>query len=518
MHGVPHAARLGALPAPVDLVELRLPRAVRGAVGAGRRTVRDRARPRPDGRHGPHRPRRPHRAADRRRARLAPGARRRPERAAARGAHLARARGPPARRSRHRPRRVDRPLGRPLRVRVVGAGRRRARIGVGSYEPRHHVKEPTREMARRLDSEAVRYQGNWFPHQLRPAAADGVFFVGDSAGHCIPLSGEGIRTAFHFGIAAGRELRAVLAGEKRREQALTAYGAFSDAHAPFFRRALRLQRLIPALPPRALTALLAVMGRERPCRRAFTWYLDQAHPGLAATSWRQRADPCRLHARATRPMRPATWLTSILCGAARTAVLPANAAADPVTAVRSRASCGWVACGELRPGMAVGELRLGRGAAKPPTRPVRERQRPARLWISTTRPANRAHDRAGFAADTARGGRSELCTSRFGRVFLSRPDWVSFCDTRAGQHRIGESHNAPSPGHGAGGPAARAARSLPHPAASWPALPPPHGFAARPASSSADPPRTLTDLRCARSRTPLHDHHPRPRNPIVYGP
>jgi menaquinone-9 beta-reductase len=152
------------------------------------------------------------------------------------------------------------------------------RIGVGSYEPRHHVKEPTKEMTRRLDADAVRYQGNWFPHELRPAAEDGVFFVGDSAGHCIPLSGEGIRTAFHFGIAAGREIGKVLAGEQRREEALAAYGDFSHRHAPFFRRALRLQRLIPALPPRALTALLKVVGREKPCTRAFTWYLDQARP------------------------------------------------------------------------------------------------------------------------------------------------------------------------------------------------------------------------------------------------
>ncbi len=159
---------------------------------------------------------------------------------------------------------------------VPAAGERR--VGVGSYEPRHHVKEPTIEMASRLETEAIRYQGNWFPHDLRPAAEDGVFFVGDSAGHCIPLSGEGIRTAFHFGIAAGRELRAVIEGEKRREEALAAYGDFSAAHAPFFRRALRLQRLIPALPPRALTALLKVVGREKPCTRAFTWYLDQARP------------------------------------------------------------------------------------------------------------------------------------------------------------------------------------------------------------------------------------------------
>jgi flavin-dependent dehydrogenase len=164
----------------------------------------------------------------------------------------------------------------------VPAGGER-RIGVGSYEPRDHVREPTVAMAERLATEPVRFQGNWFPHALRPAAEGGVFFVGDSAGHCLPLSGEGIRTAFYFGIACGRELRAVLAGERSREQALARYGAFSDGHAPAYRLALRLQRLIPALPPRALTALLAVMGRERPCRRAFSWYLEQAHPSFASS-------------------------------------------------------------------------------------------------------------------------------------------------------------------------------------------------------------------------------------------
>jgi menaquinone-9 beta-reductase len=165
---------------------------------------------------------------------------------------------------------------------VPAAGEQR--VGVGSYEPRDHVKEPTREIAGRLGVDAVRYQGNWFPHALRPAVDDGVFFAGDSAGHCFPLSGEGIRTAFYFGIACGRELRRVLAGERTREQALADYGAFSAAHAPAFRTALRLQRLVPALPPRALTALLAVIGRERPCRRAFGWYLEQAHPRFAATA------------------------------------------------------------------------------------------------------------------------------------------------------------------------------------------------------------------------------------------
>jgi flavin-dependent dehydrogenase len=167
------------------------------------------------------------------------------------------------------------------------------RVGVGSYEPSHHVKEPTRDIAGRLGLDTVRYQGNWFPHRLRPAVEDGVFFAGDSAGHCFPLSGEGIRTAFYFGIACGRELRAVLEARQTAAAALERYGAFSAAHARPYAIALALQRAVPRLPPRALTALLAFMGRERVCRRAFTWYLDQAHPDAAAPTRRGRSRPAR---------------------------------------------------------------------------------------------------------------------------------------------------------------------------------------------------------------------------------
>ena len=82
------------------------------------------------------------------------------------------------------------------------------RVGVGSFDPRDHVKAPTVALAGDLGLPPRGYQGNWIPHQLRPATEDGVFFAGDSAGHCLPLTAEGIRTAFYFGIALGRELRA----------------------------------------------------------------------------------------------------------------------------------------------------------------------------------------------------------------------------------------------------------------------------------------------------------------------
>ena len=152
------------------------------------------------------------------------------------------------------------------------------RVGAGSYEPRHHVKDATVEMARRLEVDAVRYQGNWFPHRLRRAAEDGVFFVGDSAGHCFPLSGEGIRTAFYFGIACGRELRSVLNGQATRDEALTRYARYSAGHRRAFAIARGLQRLIPALPPRLLALTLRVIGRQQIVDRSFGWYLRLAPP------------------------------------------------------------------------------------------------------------------------------------------------------------------------------------------------------------------------------------------------
>ena len=232
MHGVPHAARLGALPAALELVELRLPRALPGALGADRRPLRDRQGRGARRRHRPHRPRRPDSAADRRRARLAPRPRPRRQRPAARGGDLARPGGPPARR-RHRPRRLDRPQPDPQRLRLVGPrGRRAARRRrlLRAARPRQGADQGDRAAASSATPSATRATGSRTACAPRPQ--DGVFFVGDSAGHCLPLSGEGIRTAFYFGIAAGRELRAVLDGEQTQRAGARALRAPSRAATP----------------------------------------------------------------------------------------------------------------------------------------------------------------------------------------------------------------------------------------------------------------------------------------------
>jgi menaquinone-9 beta-reductase len=155
------------------------------------------------------------------------------------------------------------------------------RVGVGSFDPRFHVKEPTVRLAEDLSRDPVRFQGNWIPHKLRPATDDGIFLAGDSAGHCLPLTAEGIRTALYFGLACGRELRTVVEGRQTREQALAKYHGFSEAHRFPFDSMLRVQRLIPRVPPRALALALRGMTAQRFVDWSFAHYLKIAHPDFA---------------------------------------------------------------------------------------------------------------------------------------------------------------------------------------------------------------------------------------------
>jgi menaquinone-9 beta-reductase len=159
------------------------------------------------------------------------------------------------------------------------------RVGVGSFDPRDHVKEPTVRLAGDLSLPAVRYQGNWIPHQMRRPVEDGIFFCGDSAGHCLPTTAEGIRTALYFGLACGRELRAVVSGSHDRAAALTRYEAFCDRHERAFRWLLMVQGLVSRVNPTPLmTPALRAMSAPRFVTWSFGHYLRIAPPEFALES------------------------------------------------------------------------------------------------------------------------------------------------------------------------------------------------------------------------------------------
>jgi flavin-dependent dehydrogenase len=169
------------------------------------------------------------------------------------------------------------------------------RIGAGSFWPERHVKEPTLRLAGELDVPATAFQGNWIPHQLRRAIEDGIFFAGDSAGHCLPVTAEGIRTAIYFGLAAGREMRLAHEGHKYVEQALADYGEFSDSHEWKYRALLAAQHAVGRLTPsRAVTALVKTLAHRRAANWSFGHYLRIAPPEFVRPPRTSRARVAQL--------------------------------------------------------------------------------------------------------------------------------------------------------------------------------------------------------------------------------
>ena len=67
-------------------------------------------------------------------------------------------------------------------------------------------------------------------------------------------------------------------GRATRETALRRYGAFSAGHEWHFRWLLRVQRLVPRVPPRLLARALRGMSSERFVDWSFGHYLRIAHP------------------------------------------------------------------------------------------------------------------------------------------------------------------------------------------------------------------------------------------------
>ena len=155
------------------------------------------------------------------------------------------------------------------------------RIGVGSFDPRVHVKEPTLQVVSDVRRTPDGYQGNWIPHWLRDGTEDGIFFAGDSAGHCLPLSAEGIRTAFYFGIACGREMRAVVEGRQDVDTALRRYHEFNEEHRWIFRWLLRGQHVIRHIHGPILDGAVRLWGTQWFGHGFFRGYLKIAPPEFA---------------------------------------------------------------------------------------------------------------------------------------------------------------------------------------------------------------------------------------------
>jgi flavin-dependent dehydrogenase len=123
-----------------------------------------------------------------------------------------------------------------------------ASIGLASFRGATRLRHHLEGFAARCGVQPSGVHGTYLPCALRAPTAGRVFVVGDAAGMCIGLSGEGIRPALFFGQICGQIIGRVLKGELTLQGGLDEYSATVAARRPFFRFFSRAQAILSRIP------------------------------------------------------------------------------------------------------------------------------------------------------------------------------------------------------------------------------------------------------------------------------
>ena len=152
-----------------------------------------------------------------------------------------------------------------------------SRVGVGSYVGDHPLGTALDAFLAGLGVAGGPRHGGFLPGALRPPTVGHLFLVGDSAGQCYPLSGEGIRPALFFADACARLLSEVLAARIPFLDAIARYRQIVASHHWSFRIMRRMQNLLLALPPTAQDLLVRAAAVPAVADR-LQWAYDRAIP------------------------------------------------------------------------------------------------------------------------------------------------------------------------------------------------------------------------------------------------
>lgn len=118
-----------------------------------------------------------------------------------------------------------------------------------------------------------RLHGGVLSFGYREPVAGDLFVIGDAAGQCLPLTGEGIRTAIFHGLHCGRAIRGALAGEFGPEEARGFYRELVLSRRHAHRYLSAMQRLAAWLPSRGLAAVARAADQLQLDNRLMDKYL-----------------------------------------------------------------------------------------------------------------------------------------------------------------------------------------------------------------------------------------------------
>jgi len=152
------------------------------------------------------------------------------------------------------------------------------RFGVLSYLGRTRLGDGLVRFLSRFRLHPGEIHGGYLASGLREAVVDDVLIAGDASGQCLPLTGEGIRTAVLGGFKCGELLADVLAGRRSFEEAARGYREFADAARRKFRALTWGNIALLAMPLRLTGAAAAFLAHPGPLRAFMRHYLGIFQP------------------------------------------------------------------------------------------------------------------------------------------------------------------------------------------------------------------------------------------------
>ncbi|MDO8672305.1 MAG: hypothetical protein Q7O66_12900, partial [Dehalococcoidia bacterium] len=165
-----------------------------------------------------------------------------------------------------------------------------SRIGISSYSGRTNLNKGLENFLSGLGlSLGEEIYGGYFPWSLLEPTVGDIFVVGDAAGQCFGLSGEGIRSSLYFGQICGQIVQKAIEGDLTLAEAQRKYRAVVKRHAIYFRAMHALQRLFPHLSDLELYLAGGLIGLK-PVLYFLMWqYWKGSDPDLLSPGPRVKA-------------------------------------------------------------------------------------------------------------------------------------------------------------------------------------------------------------------------------------
>jgi flavin-dependent dehydrogenase len=155
------------------------------------------------------------------------------------------------------------------------------RFGVLSYRGRTKLRPALERFMARFGRHPEAIHGGYLATGWTAGRADlagAVFVVGDAAGHCLPISGEGIRTAVLAGARCGSLVQAVRDGVVTLADAQRAYQGFVAEDRRRYRALLWGNLGLLGLPQGWLGRAAGILARPRVHQWFFKHYLGILGP------------------------------------------------------------------------------------------------------------------------------------------------------------------------------------------------------------------------------------------------